>query len=92
MDTVAGQIEALVADDPTVSSYFSLVGGAVRGLYTNKIGNEGQVDIELIPADQRDISTIEYVEQLRPKVAELGRARCPAHRHAEQNARYPQGR
>jgi len=71
MDTVARQIEALVADDPTVGSYFSLVGGAVRGLYTNKIGNEGQIDIELIPADQRDISTIEYVEQLRPKVTGL---------------------
>ncbi|MFN2329529.1 MAG: efflux RND transporter permease subunit [Chromatocurvus sp.] len=71
MDTVAAQIEAQVADDPAMGSYFSLVGGAVRGLYTNKIGNEGKIDIELIPAERRDISTTEYVEQLRPKVARL---------------------
>ena len=71
MDDIARQIEALVADDPNVSSYFSLVGGAIRGLYTNKIGNEGQIDIELLPADQRDLSTTEYLAQLRPKIAKL---------------------
>lgn len=71
MDEIARQIEALVADDPMVSSTFTLVGGAVRGLYTNKIGNEGEVDIELIPAEERDLSTLEYLQQLRPKVAKL---------------------
>ncbi len=71
MDDIARQVETLVADDPNVSSYFSLVGGAIRGLYTNKIGNEGQIDIELVPADQRDISTAEYLRQLRPQVAKL---------------------
>lgn len=71
MDDIARQIEALVADDPNIRSYFSLVGGAVRGLYTNKIGNEGQIDIELVPAGQREISTQEYLRQLRPKVAKL---------------------
>jgi len=71
MDDIARQIEALAADDPDVDSAFSLVGGAVRGLYTNKIGNEGQVDIELVPPDQRQISTTDYLAQLRPKVAKL---------------------
>lgn len=71
MDEIARKIEALVADDPAVGSYFSMVGGAVRGLYTNKIGNEGEVDIELIPAEERDISTTEYLQQMRPKVAKL---------------------
>ncbi|MFP4673773.1 MAG: efflux RND transporter permease subunit [Opitutales bacterium] len=71
MDVIAGQIEALLRDDPVVDAYFSLVGGAERGLYTKKIGNEGQIDIELVAPDQRDIDTVEYVEQLRPKVAKL---------------------
>jgi hydrophobe/amphiphile efflux-1 (HAE1) family protein len=71
MDDIARQIEAVVADDPDVRTYFSLVGGAVRGLYTNKIGNQGQVDIELVPSDEREISTTEYLQQLRPKIAKL---------------------
>ena len=71
MDEINRGIEALVADDPRVSSYFTMTGGAVRGLYTNKIGNEGEVDIELVPSEQRDLSTTEYIKQLRPKVAKL---------------------
>ncbi|MCK7582218.1 MAG: hypothetical protein MZV65_45865 [Chromatiales bacterium] len=50
---------------------FALTGGAVRGLYTNAIGNEGQVDIELVPAEERDITTTAYIAELRPKVAKL---------------------
>ena len=41
------KIEGLVQDDPRVRSVFTLTCGAVSGLYPNKIGNEGEVDIEL---------------------------------------------
>ena len=42
-------------------------------LYTNAIGNEGQVDIELVPAEERNISTNDYIAELRPKVARRSR-------------------
>jgi len=71
LDAVNRQIEALVQDDPRVASVFAMSGGAVRGLYTNKIGNEGEVDIELVPAAQRSISTKAFVDELRPKVAKI---------------------
>lgn len=71
MDAINRRIEALVADDPRVAAYFTLTGGAVRGLYTNKIGNEGEVDIELVPPSRRDLSTAEFIDELRPKVAKL---------------------
>ncbi len=48
--------------------------GAVRRLYTNAIGNEGQVDIELVTAEERDISTTDY----SPPVAGLVQARMAA--------------
>ncbi len=71
LDRIALEIEKLLLDDPLVESCFSLVGGAVRGLYTSKIGNEGQIDIELIPAGERDIDTTAYVQELRKRVAKV---------------------
>ncbi len=71
MDAINRKIEALVQGDPRVRSVFTLTGGAVRGLYTNKIGNEGQVDIELVPAGERDITTSAYIDELRKKVAKV---------------------
>jgi HAE1 family hydrophobic/amphiphilic exporter-1 len=71
LDRINQSIEALVRDDPRVASVFTMTGGAVRGLYTNKIGNEGEVDIELVPVDARTITTTEFIAELRPKVAKL---------------------
>lgn len=71
LDAVNRRIEALVLDDPRVANVFALSGGAVRGLYTNKIGNEGEVNIDLVPPGERDITTLDFIRELRPKVARL---------------------
>jgi HAE1 family hydrophobic/amphiphilic exporter-1 len=71
LDAINARIEALVPDDPRVRSVFAMSGGAVRGLYTNKIGNEGEVDIELVSPAERDLTTTEFIRELRPKVARL---------------------
>ncbi len=71
MDEVIRRIEALVQDDPRVRNVFALTGGAVRGLYTNKIGNEAQVDIELVPRSQRKLTTSQFLAELRPKVTQI---------------------
>lgn len=71
MDAINRQVEALVEGDERVRSVFTLTGGAVRGLYTNKIGNEGEVDVELVPAGDREISTTEFIRELRAKVAKV---------------------
>jgi len=71
LDAVLLGVEALVADDPRVASVFAMSGGAVRGLYTTEVGNEGEVNIELVPAGQREISTRDFVAELRPRVAQL---------------------
>lgn len=71
LDAINQSIEALVLGDPRVANVFAMTGGAVRGLYTNKIGNEGEVDIELVSAGERTISTTDYIRELRPQVAKL---------------------
>ena len=70
-DRVLRQIEKRIAADPLIDSAFTLAGGQVRGLYTYETANEGQIDIQLVPKAQRNISTADYVGRLRPIVAKV---------------------
>jgi hydrophobe/amphiphile efflux-1 (HAE1) family protein len=65
------RIEQQIADDALIESMFTLAGGQVKGLTTYEIANEGEIDIQLVPKASRDISTEEYVNQLRKKVSKL---------------------
>ena len=65
------KIEERISDDPRIESIFRLSGGQVRGLYTYEISNEGQLDIQLVPRAERNVSTAEYVRILRKKVREI---------------------
>ncbi|MCF8111502.1 MAG: efflux RND transporter permease subunit [Desulfobacteraceae bacterium] len=76
-DQVVRKIENLVAGDPRIESIFALAGGQIRGLTTYEIANEGQVDIQLVPRAERDISTKAYVNELRKKT---GRTEPPGGR------------
>ncbi|MFW6287050.1 MAG: efflux RND transporter permease subunit, partial [Candidatus Sumerlaeota bacterium] len=69
---VLRRVEALIADDPLIESRFVLAGGQARALNTYEISNEGQVDIQLVPRDQRDTGTADYVARLRPMLAKAG--------------------
>ncbi|MCK7515737.1 MAG: hypothetical protein MZV70_75005 [Desulfobacterales bacterium] len=48
-DKVLTAIEAKIAEDPLIESYFTLAGGKVWGLYTYEIANEGEINIQLVP-------------------------------------------
>ena len=68
---VLEKIERQVADDPRIESTFALAGGQVKGLTTYEVANEGEVDIQLVPRAERDISTVDYVGFLRKKLGPL---------------------
>ena len=70
-DRALRKIERKIATDPLVESVFSLAGGQVRGLYTYEIANEGELNIQLVPKAQRDVSTAEYVKKLRKVVGRI---------------------
>ena len=65
------KIEKRIADDPLIESVFTLVGGYVKGLVTYEVSNEGELDIQLVPKDQRDVSTKGYVARLRKSLNAL---------------------
>jgi CzcA family heavy metal efflux pump len=69
VDQALAHVEALVKDDPLVESAFVLAGGRMRGLYTYEIANEGELDLQLVPRDLRQVSTKQYVEALQQRIA-----------------------
>jgi hydrophobic/amphiphilic exporter-1 (mainly G- bacteria), HAE1 family len=70
-DKTLQRIEALIANDPLIESYFTLAGGKVWGIYTYLIANEGEINVQLAPRSARKVSTKEYMNSLRPKVAKV---------------------
>lgn len=67
-DRLLKEIETVVQNQKYVDKYFTLSGGKVWGLVTYQIASEGQIDIELAEKSKRDISTDDFIEQLRPLV------------------------
>jgi HAE1 family hydrophobic/amphiphilic exporter-1 len=67
-DRLLQDIESVVKEQNAVDKYFTLSGGKVWGLVTYEIASEGQIDIELVEKSKRDISTDNFIEQLRPLV------------------------
>ncbi len=65
------KIEGLIGDDERIESLFTLSGGKVWGLYTYEIANEGELNIQLVPRSERDLSTKEYIAYLRPIVGKI---------------------
>jgi multidrug efflux pump subunit AcrB len=70
-DRALRRIEKEIVEDPLIQSRFTLVGGQVRGLTTYEIANEGNIDIQLLPKAHRNVSTEEYVADLRKIVGKL---------------------
>ncbi|TVS18594.1 MAG: efflux RND transporter permease subunit, partial [Planctomycetaceae bacterium] len=70
-DRILQQIEDAVSGDELIDSIFTLAGGRVWGLYTYEIANEGELNIQLVPRGERDISTADFVARLRPVVAKI---------------------
>jgi hydrophobe/amphiphile efflux-1 (HAE1) family protein len=70
-DRVLKEIEQRIGEDDDIESMFTLTGGKVWGLYTYEIANEGELNIQLVPRGERELSTKEYIEKLRPIVSKI---------------------
>jgi hydrophobe/amphiphile efflux-1 (HAE1) family protein len=70
-DRILREIEARIGDDPRIQSMFAMAGGRAVGTITFEIANEGELNLQLLPKDDRDISTDQFIRQLRPVVARV---------------------
>lgn len=67
-DRVLANIEQIVEKQESIHGYATLAGGKVWGLITTEQTFEGELNIQLVPAAERNKTTDEYVEELRPKI------------------------
>jgi len=71
VDRILGQVEGRLDGLPEIESMFRLSGGRVFGLYTLEVGNEGNLNIQLVPRSQRHITTAQFIKKIRPWVAQI---------------------
>jgi multidrug efflux pump subunit AcrB len=67
MAQLAHQITDVVKDDPAVSGVFSFTGASSY----NPTENTARIFIQLVPHDQRDATSNQIIQRLRPKVAKI---------------------
>jgi multidrug efflux pump subunit AcrB len=70
-DRVLRQIEKQIGEDPRIESLFAMAGGRAVGTVTYEVANEGEINLQLLPREARNISTTEFIQQLRPIVAKV---------------------
>jgi hydrophobic/amphiphilic exporter-1 (mainly G- bacteria), HAE1 family len=71
VDRILTRMDDEIRDLPEIQSIFRLAGGRVFGLYTLEVSNEGNLDIQLVPRSQRNITTEEFVRKIRPLAAKI---------------------
>lgn len=76
VDRILKQVEEKLRGQPEIATMFRMAGGRVFGLYTLEVGNEGNLDIQLVPRSQRQVGTSGFIGKIRPLVAAV-QARSP---------------
>jgi len=71
VDEILTRVERRLEALPEIESMFRLAGGRVFGLYTLEVGNEGNLNIQLVPRSQRDLTTAQFIKKIRPWVAKI---------------------
>ena len=71
VDRILTLVENRLEELPEIESLFRLAGGRVFGLYTLEVGNEGNLNIQLVPRSQRNITTAQFLKKIRPWVAKI---------------------
>jgi hydrophobe/amphiphile efflux-1 (HAE1) family protein len=70
-DEALSQLEAKLSGDPLIQSMFTLVGGNIQGTNVYEIANEGEVDLQLVPRHERNLTTDDFMKRIRPLVSQV---------------------
>ncbi len=71
VDRILARVENRLQELSEIESMFRLAGGRVFGLYTLEVGNEGNLNIQLVPRSRRNVTTAEFIKKIRPWVAKI---------------------
>ncbi len=71
VNRILARIENKIKDMPEIENIFRLSGGRVFGLYTLEVGNEGNLNIQLVRKGNRNLSTGEFIKKIRPIIGKI---------------------
>jgi len=67
-DRILADVEKQLTGLPEIDRIFTMAGGRIWGLVTFEIAQEGEVDIQLKLKSQREITTAEFIDKIKPLV------------------------
>lgn len=70
-DKIAQRAEKILMDMPYVSTIFTNVGASSEGLLTMSNQNVSEINVSLVPAEERPIGSEEFMEDLRDRLMEI---------------------
>jgi len=71
MDNAVDQIEDLLLQQKEVVTLFTTAGGSVFGRSENENSNRSSIKIQLVPSDQRSVSSALWAQQMKVKIDAL---------------------
>ena len=69
MDNLTHQVEKLVLESPQTSTALVTVGGFTFGRSQFQSPNKASIHVQLLPAKERQLSSMEWIKQLQKKIA-----------------------
>jgi len=72
MDANVRRIETLLQQQPQVQSVFTLVGGYIFGRTERESSNRTTITVQLVPREQREFSSDEWIRTMQKQIGELG--------------------
>ncbi|MFT7004819.1 MAG: HAE1 family hydrophobic/amphiphilic exporter-1 [Sulfurimonas sp.] len=68
---VLKKIEQKVSNNPLIETTFAIAGGKPVSTVTYEVANSGQVNIQLVAKDKRDITTKQFIKKMRKTVSSI---------------------
>jgi multidrug efflux pump subunit AcrB len=68
MDDITRRVESLIGEQPEVASLYTTVGGFVFGRSQFESPNRASITVQLVPANQREVSSEQWISRMRELV------------------------
>ena len=70
MDDITRRVESLIGEQPEVASLYTTVGGFVFGRSQFESPNRASITVQLVPANQREVSSEQWISRMRELIRE----------------------
>lgn len=70
-DSILTLVESKLQGDSLIESVLALAGGRVVGPYTYEVASEGELNVQLVPREERSLSTVQAIQRIQRKLKDV---------------------